>query len=130
MAEAQKTAAGNAPPPALTPLEAEVIGLFVQLSRALGHPCKIYNILAVGAPVIYVGPTPSHVTEILGQIGNDYPSIHVDHGQTDILANKIQALRRKKTDRRMPLEKSIPAPYSKDAVLPALVATLESSSCG
>src|ERR1039458_4707606 len=24
----------------------------------LVHPCKIYNILAVGAPVIYIGPKP------------------------------------------------------------------------
>jgi hypothetical protein len=40
-AEAQKNAARNRenadPPPALNPLETEVIGLFVQLSRALGH---------------------------------------------------------------------------------------------
>ncbi|HEX6044878.1 MAG TPA: glycosyltransferase family 4 protein [Pyrinomonadaceae bacterium] len=28
------------------------------------HPCKIYNILSIGAPVLYVGPTPSHVTDL------------------------------------------------------------------
>jgi colanic acid biosynthesis glycosyl transferase WcaI len=32
----------------------------------LVHPCKIYNILKVGAPVLYIGPSPSHVTEIFG----------------------------------------------------------------
>ena len=32
------------------------------------HPCKIYNILAVGAPVLYLGPCPSHVTEILDEM--------------------------------------------------------------
>jgi len=37
----------------LNALETEVIDLFVQLSRLVGHPCKIYNILAVGAPVLY-----------------------------------------------------------------------------
>ena len=31
----------------------------------LVHPCKIYNILSVGAPVLYIGTRPSHVTEIL-----------------------------------------------------------------
>jgi glycosyltransferase involved in cell wall biosynthesis len=30
----------------------------------LVHPCKIYNILAVGSPCLYIGPLPSHVTEI------------------------------------------------------------------
>jgi DNA-binding transcriptional regulator GbsR (MarR family) len=52
MAEAQKTAAGNAPPPALSPLEAEVIGLFVQLSRALGQPrslAELYGMLFISA---------------------------------------------------------------------------------
>jgi colanic acid biosynthesis glycosyl transferase WcaI len=28
------------------------------------HPCKIYNILAVGSPCLYIGPLPSHVTEL------------------------------------------------------------------
>jgi colanic acid biosynthesis glycosyl transferase WcaI len=28
------------------------------------HPCKIYNILAVGSPCLYIGPRPSHVTEL------------------------------------------------------------------
>jgi colanic acid biosynthesis glycosyl transferase WcaI len=29
------------------------------------HPCKIYNVLAIGAPVLYVGPRPSHVTDLM-----------------------------------------------------------------
>lgn len=28
------------------------------------HPCKIYNIMLVGAPVLYIGPRRSHVTDI------------------------------------------------------------------
>jgi glycosyltransferase involved in cell wall biosynthesis len=28
------------------------------------HPCKIYNILAIGSPCVYIGPSPSHVTEL------------------------------------------------------------------
>lgn len=31
------------------------------------HPCKIYNIMAVGAPALYIGPQPSHVTDIASQ---------------------------------------------------------------
>jgi hypothetical protein len=37
----------------------------------LVHPCKIYNILAVGAPVLYIGPERSHVTEIFGAEGGE-----------------------------------------------------------
>ena len=28
------------------------------------HPCKIYNIMSVGAPVLYIGPEASHVTDL------------------------------------------------------------------
>ena len=33
------------------------------------HPCKIYNIMAVFAPALYIGPQPSHVTDIASQNG-------------------------------------------------------------
>ena len=31
------------------------------------HPCKVYNVLSIGAPTLYIGPTPSHVTDIASQ---------------------------------------------------------------
>jgi hypothetical protein len=34
----------------------------------LVHPCKIYNILSVGAPVLYIGPRPSHITDIMDEL--------------------------------------------------------------
>jgi glycosyltransferase involved in cell wall biosynthesis len=44
------------------------------------HPCKIYNILAVGAPVLYIGPEPSHVTQILHELQTQHPARSVRHG--------------------------------------------------
>jgi colanic acid biosynthesis glycosyl transferase WcaI len=32
------------------------------------HPCKIYNILAVGSDCLYVGPQPSHVSELAASL--------------------------------------------------------------
>src|SRR5204863_8804221 len=34
------------------------------------HPCKIYNALAVGAPILYIGPESSHLSEILAALGS------------------------------------------------------------
>jgi colanic acid biosynthesis glycosyl transferase WcaI len=34
------------------------------------HPCKIYNIMSVGAPALYIGPHPSHVTDIASLNGS------------------------------------------------------------
>ena len=28
------------------------------------HPCKIYNILSVGAPVLYIGPEEGHIADV------------------------------------------------------------------
>ena len=89
------------------------------------HPCKVYNILAVNAPVIYIGPKPSHVTEILDRLGNEYPSIRVAHGEADMLANQIQILRQKKAGVRRPLSKEVSAAYSKNVLLPKLIGVLE-----
>ena len=114
--------AGAAP---LNPVEVEVIHLFVQLSRALGHPCKIYNISAVSAPVIYIGPKPSHATEILDRLGGEHPSIQVTQGEADILANQIQNLRQKMAGGRGPLSAEVTAAFSKGVLLPELTGVLE-----
>jgi glycosyltransferase involved in cell wall biosynthesis len=91
----------------------------------LVHPCKIYNILAVGAPVIYIGPRPSHVTEILAQLGDEPPSIRVAHGEVDLLANQIRNLRQKTAGGPRPLPAEVTAPFSKGVLLPRLIAALE-----
>ncbi len=45
------------------------------------HPCKIYNILTVGAPVLYVGPQPSHVADILAGMNASPHCARVAHGK-------------------------------------------------
>lgn len=44
------------------------------------HPCKIYGAMAVGRPILYFGPEPSHVTEVMdeGDLG-----WHVQQGDVD-----------------------------------------------
>lgn len=57
------------------------------------HPCKIYNVLAVGAPVLYLGPTPSHVTEILPRMAPVTARATVRHGDTEDMIRAVRALR-------------------------------------
>ena len=44
------------------------------------HPNKIYGALYIGKPVLYIGPTPSHITDILENLPGNY--IH-SHGDVD-----------------------------------------------
>ena len=109
----------------LNPVELETIQLFIQLGRALNQPCKIYIVLSVGAPVIYIGPETSHVTEILEGLQPRHPWIGVRHGVADILASQIHQLRAETgvLDRRPPV--AVAARYSQATLLPQLVALLE-----
>jgi len=91
----------------------------------LVHPCKIYNMLTVAAPVIYIGPETSHITEILESLQPQHPWVGVRHGAGDELARQIQQLRRTTAGQgRRPLAEGI-ARYSEATLLPRLVAVLE-----
>lgn len=57
------------------------------------HPCKIYNILAVGAPLVYIGPSPSPVTETLNRAGRASRG-SIAHGDVAGLVERIEALRK------------------------------------
>jgi glycosyltransferase involved in cell wall biosynthesis len=90
----------------------------------LVHPCKIYNILAVGAPVIYIGPKPSHVTEIFDLLPA-YPWTSAPHGQAEALEQQIRQLAAagKQHPSGRPAENL--TAFSKAALLPKLIAAIE-----
>jgi len=92
----------------------------------LVHPSKIYNILAVGAPVIYIGPEPSHITELLSGLKSRHPWVGVRHGAVGELVRKLQALREESAawDRRPPAE--VQTQFSHAALLPRLMNLIES----
>lgn len=52
------------------------------------HPCKIYNLLTVGVPVLFIGPAASHVTDIAA--GRDLPIARVEHGDVTGIIERIQ----------------------------------------
>ena len=81
-------------------LSAAEAHLVVMGNAMLGlvHPCKIYNIFAVGAPVAYVGPRPSHATDIFDQ-HPDYPWVSVQHGEAAALAEHIRRMVAQSKDR-------------------------------
>ncbi|MCX6923564.1 MAG: hypothetical protein NT154_10225 [Verrucomicrobia bacterium] len=93
----------------------------------LVHPCKIYNILSVAAPVLYIGPRPSHLSELLAAIPTEYPCAAVAHGEVDCVVQEIRRLR------RLPRPTSGQTPaqarwlFSKEVLLPKLVEEPESA---
>lgn len=51
------------------------------------HPNKIYGALFVGKPVVYIGPSPSHITDILYNLKDN---ISVSNGEVDKLVEALK----------------------------------------
>ena len=66
----------------------------------LVHPCKLYNIFAVGAPVVYIGPDPSHVTEAVKAVGGASVCGRMRYGEGDQLAEGMWRLKQLLRERR------------------------------
>ena len=75
------------------------------------HPCKVYNILSVGAPVLYIGPQPSHVTDIAAQQGKFFLTSHSDVDA--VVAAILEAMQLRE---RQPV-----TPFAKQNLLPELI---------
>ena len=94
----------------------------------LVHPCKIYNVLLVGGPVIYIGPAPSHVTELLQAPNAHRPWIGVQHGQPEQLAAFIRGLAENAGSIPRGTTGKIAGAFSESAVLPQMISAIEGSS--
>ncbi len=47
------------------------------------HPCKIYNILALGLPFLALGPVASHLTDIVARLSDQRYARCVQHGDVN-----------------------------------------------
>ncbi|MBA2527228.1 MAG: glycosyltransferase family 4 protein [Pyrinomonadaceae bacterium] len=90
------------------------------------HPCKVYNILSVGTPFLYIGPPESYVTDIAAQATEGFAMYSARHGEVDrVVAHILKAAEQKKS-----LEKGncseLASKFAKDALLPRMIQLLES----
>jgi glycosyltransferase involved in cell wall biosynthesis len=80
------------------------------------HPCKVYNIMSVGAPTLYIGPTPSHVTDIASQ--QQYRFFLAIHGDVDGVVKAV--LKAVQQHERQPV-----ISFAKQTLLPQLIDVIE-----
>ena len=80
------------------------------------HPCKIYNIMTVGAPALYIGPTPSHITDIATQQGKFFLTHH-----GDVEGVRAAILEATQVKERLSVNDS----FSKHTLLPQLIGIIE-----
>jgi len=80
------------------------------------HPCKVYNIMSVGAPVLYIGPESSHITDIASQHGNFFLTRHGDVER--VMATILEAMQLKERH-------FVADAFSKETLLPQFVSLVE-----
>lgn len=61
----------------LSAADVHVVSLGTPMAGVI-HPCKVYGAMAVARPILYFGPSPSHVTAILDEWQNGWAISHGD----------------------------------------------------
>jgi colanic acid biosynthesis glycosyl transferase WcaI len=92
------------------------------------HPCKVYNILSVGIPFLYIGPPESHVTDIAAQATNGFTMYSARHGEVErVVAHILEAAEQKNSLRNGSCSE-LASKFAKDTLLPRMIRLLESST--
>jgi colanic acid biosynthesis glycosyl transferase WcaI len=91
----------------------------------LVHPCKAYNLLRVNAPILYMGPKPSHISEILDQINGRLPSGWTPHGNAAQAVKTILELKQVVAQAGRKDGEPLDGRFSKEALLPRMVNLIE-----
>ncbi|HWE52172.1 MAG TPA: glycosyltransferase family 4 protein [Bryobacteraceae bacterium] len=90
----------------------------------LVHPCKIYNVMAIGIPVLYIGPAASHIGDIAAA-HPDLPISMLEHGDVTGVVDRILA----GAASALPHERMRAAAkeFSVDCLLPRYTALIENA---
>jgi len=94
------------------------------------HPCKVYGAMAVGRPILFVGPRPSHVTELLDAQEMGW---HVTHGDSEGCAKRIEEAAAMAPERRQELGRRarvyIDEKYTQGRLLGEFTDAVEAAIC-
>jgi colanic acid biosynthesis glycosyl transferase WcaI len=87
------------------------------------HPCKIYNILRIGTPTIYIGPDESHITDIAAQ--NAGAISLARHGDVQTVKETVLRVAGRQIEDHTRIRRAGTEQFSKQTLLPRMVELLE-----
>ncbi len=93
----------------------------------LVHPCKAYNLLRVNAPMLYLGPKPSHISEMLDQINGELPTGWAPHGNPNQAIQAILELQQAVSRTARKNGDPLAGRFAKETLLPRLLELIESA---
>ena len=92
--------------------------------KGLVHPCKVYNIVTIGAPFLYIGPEESHVTDLMQRFANGLTVWSARHGSVEEMVAYIEAAAAAGPLRTIPSQE-LASHFSCHTVLPQMISILE-----
>jgi len=87
------------------------------------HPCKVYNIMTIGTPSLYIGPSRSHITDIAAT-NEKHPFLLSKHGDTATVVDRILSTFKGPLTRHK-ASTDVPHAFAKAQLLPRMVHAVE-----
>jgi hypothetical protein len=85
------------------------------------HPCKIYNILTLGIPLLFVGPEQSHGGDIVRRLNDPAYARLAQHGEVDRILTEIRSAAARGSQPPNGAAQALGAEFSHSVLCPRLV---------
>ncbi len=92
------------------------------------HPCKVYNVLALGIPFLYVGPEPSHITDLIAEAESPGSMAHAEHGDVDSVIRIVSDAAARGLPAPRAAAQSVARKFSQEILMPAMFEVLNASA--
>jgi glycosyltransferase involved in cell wall biosynthesis len=91
------------------------------------HPCKIYNILSIGTPFLFIGPSQSHVGDLSDALNDPNQARMARNGDTSAVVQQIHAAVQTGVMDPNPAARRLSLNFSHDSICPRLIQLLENT---
>lgn len=91
------------------------------------HPCKIYNILSIGSPFLYIGPEESHIVDIIKRLRDGCGAYSARHRDVESVVERILEAKRKAPMKEQGALRELAKWYSRKNLLANMIEALECS---
>ncbi|HKO63476.1 MAG TPA: glycosyltransferase family 4 protein [Pyrinomonadaceae bacterium] len=92
------------------------------------HPSKIYNLLSIGSPFLYLGPAESHITRIEARINGGGSAFVARNGDVEAVVDHILKLSNSEPRAGKHYFPELAKSFSRQTLLPQLMRILDGSS--
>ena len=92
------------------------------------HTCKVYNILTLGIPFLYIGPEPSHIVDLAGT-SSDWMG-RAEHGDVESVLLLIRQAMASESKVPQASEQAVAQRYSQETLIPDMFDVLREAAGG